>query len=122
MDEDVYDKMCDKLNAVFAETCKKVSASSKLFNISKSNDGIWVDDPYMFAYMDIEFKKDVSGIDKNTLVTELEKLIKNISNEGYCLKTHENVQKWLFNKLDKDNNFEYVKVKDVLNISSASFI
>lgn len=36
---------------------------------------------------------------------ELEKLIKNISNEGYCLKTHENVRKWLFNQLDKDNNF-----------------
>ena len=36
---------------------------------------------------------------------ELEKLSKNISNEGYCLKTDENVKKWLFNQLDKDNNF-----------------
>ena len=78
MDEDVYDKMCDKLNDVFAETCKKVSASSKLFNISKSYGGIWTDDPYMFAHIDIKFKKDVSGIDKNTLITELEKLINDI--------------------------------------------
>ncbi len=78
MDEDVYNEICDKLNDVFTKTCEKVSNTSKLFNISKSYDGIWADVPYMFAYMDIKFKKDVSGIDKNTLVTELEKLINDI--------------------------------------------
>ncbi|MBO7526307.1 MAG: hypothetical protein J6T74_00240, partial [Clostridia bacterium] len=43
-----------------------------------SFDGIWMDEPYMFASMDIQFKEDVSDIDKNTLVTELEKLINDI--------------------------------------------
>jgi hypothetical protein len=38
-----------------------------------------MDEPYMFAGMDIEFKENVSDdIDKNTLVTELEKLINDI--------------------------------------------
>lgn len=78
IDEDVYNGICDKLNDVFTKTCEKVSDTSKHFNISKSYDGIWFDAPYMFAYMDIEFKKDVSGIDKNTLVTELENLINDI--------------------------------------------
>ena len=38
---------------------------------------------------------------------ELEKLVKNMSNEGYCLKTNENVIECLLNKLDedKDNSF-----------------
>ena len=78
IDDDVYNEICDKLNDVFTRTCEKVSDSSKLFNISKSYDGIWIDVPYMFAYMDIKFKKDVSDIDKKTLVTELEKLINDI--------------------------------------------
>lgn len=78
MDEDVYNEMCDKLDAVFTRTCEKVSDTSNLFNISKSYDGIWSDLPYMFANMDIKFKKDVSDIDKNTLITELEKLINDI--------------------------------------------
>ena len=78
IDDYVYNEICDKLDAVFAKTCEKVSDTSKLFNISKSYDGIWVDVPYMFADMDIKFKKDVSDIDKNTLITELEKLINDI--------------------------------------------
>ena len=36
---------------------------------------------------------------------ELDKLIKNISNEGYELKTHENVAEYLFQKLENDKNF-----------------
>lgn len=78
IDEEVDNKICDKLNDVFTKTCEKVSNTSKIFDISKSYDGIWVDVPYMFAYMDIKFKKDVSNIDKNTLITELEKLINDI--------------------------------------------
>lgn len=79
MDEDVYNEICDKLNDVFTKTCEKVSDTSKIYNISKSYDGIWADSPYMFAYMDIKFKENVSDdIDKNTLVTELEKLINDI--------------------------------------------
>lgn len=78
IDDDVYNEICDKLNAALDKTCEKVSNSSKYFNISKSYDGIWFDDPYMFAYMDIKFKKVVSDIDKNTLATELEKLINDI--------------------------------------------
>jgi len=78
IDEEVDNKICDKLNDVFTKTCEKVSNTSKIFDISKSYDGIWCDAPYMFAYMDIKFKKDVSNIDKNTLITELEKLINDI--------------------------------------------
>lgn len=78
IDNDVYNEMCNKLDATLARTCNKVSDSSKLFYISKSFDGIWMDEPYMFASMDIQFKEDVSDIDKNTLVTELEKLINDI--------------------------------------------
>lgn len=78
IDEEVDNKICDKLNDVFTKTCEKVSNTSKIFDISKSYDGIWVDVPYMFAYMDIKFKKDVSNIDKNTLITELERLINDI--------------------------------------------
>ena len=78
IDDDVFNEMCNKLDAALAKTCQKVSDSSKLFYITKSFDGLWMDEPYMFASMDIGFKDDVSDIDKNTLVTELEKLINEI--------------------------------------------
>ena len=61
---------------------------------------------FLNRFDDIIYFNNLSNDALETIIgLELEKLIKNISNEGYCLKTHENVQKWLFNKLDKDNNF-----------------
>jgi hypothetical protein len=79
IDDDVYNEMCNKLDAALARACEKYSESNKFFYISKDTDGIWMDEPYMFAGMDIEFKENVSDdIDKNTLVTELEKLINDI--------------------------------------------
>ena len=78
IDDGVYNEMCNKLDAALAKTCVKVSENSKLFYITKSFDGLWMDDPYMFASMDVQFKEDVSDIDKNTFVTELEKLINEI--------------------------------------------
>lgn len=61
---------------------------------------------FLNRFDDIIYFNNLSDDALETIIgLELEKLIKNISNEGYCLKTHENVQKWLFNKLDKDNNF-----------------
>lgn len=78
IDEDVYNEICNKLDAALARTCEKVSDSSNLFYITKSFDGIFTDNPYMFASMDIGFKEDVSVRDKNILVTELEKLINDI--------------------------------------------
>ena len=79
IDDDVFNKMCNKLDAALARACEKYSESNKFFYISKDFDGIWMDEPYMFAGMDIEFKENVSDdIDKNTLVTELEKLINDI--------------------------------------------
>ena len=78
IDDDVYNEMCNKLDAALAKTCEKVSNSSKFFYIHKSFDGLWMDEPYMFASMEIQFKEEVSDIDKNTLVTELEKLINEI--------------------------------------------
>lgn len=79
IDDDVYQEICMKLSTALARTCEKYSESNKFFYISKDFDGIWMDEPYMFAGMDIEFKEDVSdNIDKNTLVTELEKLINDI--------------------------------------------
>ena len=79
IDDDVFNEMCNKLDAALARACEKYSESNKFFYISKDTDGIWMDEPYMFAGMDIEFKENVSDdIDKNTLVTELEKLINDI--------------------------------------------
>lgn len=78
IDDDVYNEICNKLDAAFARTCVKVSDSSNLFYITRAFDGIWMDEPYMFANMNVGFKEDVSDIDKNTLVTELEKLINEI--------------------------------------------
>ena len=79
IDDDVFNEMCNKLDAALARACEKYSESNKFFYISKDTDGIWMDEPYMFAGMDIEFKENVSDdIDKNTLVTELDKLINDI--------------------------------------------
>lgn len=79
IDDDVYQEICMKLSAALARACEKYSESNKFFYIYKSYDSIWMDEPYMFACMDIEFKENVSDdIDKNTLVTELEKLINDI--------------------------------------------
>lgn len=79
IDDDVFNEMCNKLDAALARACEKYSESNKFFYISKDSDGIWMDEPYMFAGMDIEFKENVSDdIDKNTLVTELDKLINDI--------------------------------------------
>lgn len=75
IDDDVYNEMCNKLDAALARTCQKISDSSNLFYITKAFDGIWFDDPYMFACMNIGFKEGVSVKDKNILITELEKLI-----------------------------------------------
>ena len=61
---------------------------------------------FLNRFDDIIFFNNLSNNALEAIIgLELEKLIKNISNEGYCLKTNENVIKWLFNKLDKDNNF-----------------
>lgn len=78
IDKDVYYEMTNKLDAALARTCEKVSDSSKHFYIKTSFDRLWLDDPYMFASMDVQFKEDVSDIDKNTLATELEKLMDEI--------------------------------------------
>ena len=78
IDDDVYNEMCNKLDAALARTCEKYSESNKFFYISKSFDGLWMDEPYMFASMKIQFKENVSDTDKNTLITELEKLINDI--------------------------------------------
>ena len=58
------------------------------------------DDIIHFNNLSNDNLKTITGI-------ELEKLMKNISNEGYNLKTDENIINYLFEKLenDKDNNF-----------------
>ena len=61
---------------------------------------------FINRFDDIIYFNNLSNEDLKAITSnEIEKLIKNMANEGYCLKIDENVQKWLFNKLDKDNNF-----------------
>lgn len=44
---------------------------------------------------------------KTIIAIEIEKLIKNMSNEGYTLKSNENVIEYVFNKLEKDKDSSF---------------
>ena len=75
IEDDVYNKWCDKLDNALNDACKRISAKSEYFEFSKSDEGIWIDGDAVFAEFNVELKHNISNVNKEILIKELEKII-----------------------------------------------